>query len=341
MKASKLLYLISALILSSCNSYFDPEGLNPEEKLVLYCMPNPNQDSIIIQLSKSVPVTMTGTPPLGIPNADISVLVNGEPQQVHWNEERTDNLPPQCYYVLNRFKEGDNIEILAESKGFNPVSSATTIPKAFPVEDINLVLKPGIDTRLQFQIKFRDEASSVDYYGIRLVERVVTDREVIDENGELTQTVSEMTAVLSPDITEEPLINNRVGLDATFELDYNYYQNLYIWTDEEVSGREYTLRLNATYTPDYDSEMNGTVETAEKVIIKHYYKVQLYRLSPELYRYLKSVNDISNNELGQNGLAPIRSHYTNILNGFGILGACQITESQWLPNCSENEGQLR
>ena len=43
-----------------------------------------------------------------------------------------------------------------------------------------------------------------------------------------------------------------------------------------------------------------------------------------------SIKDINNNELGNYGLAPIRSHFTNIENGIGILGGCNIYESEWL-----------
>ena len=327
MKTRQFLYALP-LLLASCNSYFDPEGLYPEEKLVLYCMPNPNQDSIVIQLSKSVPVTATGTPPLGIPKANIDFMVNGEKQHVYWNENRTENLPPQCYYVLNNLKEGDKIEIFAGSRDLTPVTSSTVIPTSFPLEDIELAIKPEDTPKLQFRVTFRDNASTDDYYGIRIVEKVITEHKYDDENGVPCDTTVEITSVLNFDVTDEPLLNDRVGLDATFELDYDYYQNLYIWTDEKIPGKEYTLRLTSSYTPDYESD-----EASEYGYYKaiHLYKVYLYHLSPEFYRYLKSVNAISNNELGQNGLAPIRSHYSNILNGFGILGGCQFTESSWLP----------
>ena len=51
-----------------------------------------------------------------------------------------------------------------------------------------------------------------------------------------------------------------------------------------------------------------------------------------MYKYLKSINDIDNNDLGEYGLAPIRSHYTNIENGIGLLGGCNIYETDWIEN---------
>ena len=58
-------------------------------------------------------------------------------------------------------------------------------------------------------------------------------------------------------------------------------------------------------------------------------------LSKEMYTYLKSLNRINNNDLGGYGLAPIRSHYTNVENGIGLLGGCNVYESEWITNPKE------
>ncbi|MCI8999135.1 MAG: DUF4249 domain-containing protein [Muribaculaceae bacterium] len=305
-----ILFLL--LLLCSCDSYFEPECPDTDEKTVLYCMPSPDTDTVLIQLSRSVPLSSSGTPPKGIPGADIDFRINGTLHPVQWNEKATPSLPAECYYVCSHVNEGDRIEIMASTDGIAPVSAFTVIPPPFPLNHISFGLKPGISPQLQIRINFTDDASSVDYYGVRVCRMNVS-------GADSTETV------LKPGLTDEPLLNHKVGIDATFDLDYNYYQDLYIWSDEQVQGKEYTLRLNVDYIPDTPEE-SGQAASGEK----HLYKVALYTLSSELYHYLKSVNDISNNELGQNGLAPIRSHYTNITNGFGVLGGCQYYDSGWL-----------
>ena len=58
-----------------------------------------------------------------------------------------------------------------------------------------------------------------------------------------------------------------------------------------------------------------------------------------MYKYLKSINDIDNNDLGEYGLAPIHSHYTNIENGIGLLGGCSIYETDWIENLKNEENE--
>ena len=87
------------------------------------------------------------------------------------------------------------------------------------------------------------------------------------------------------------------------------------------------MRLKTYYSPDYVSIWDGSN-------YKYSYKVYLYKLSRELFCYLKSVNDVKNNDLGHKGLAPIRSHYSNVENGIGVVGGCRITETEWMDNVS-------
>lgn len=97
-----------------------------------------------------------------------------------------------------------------------------------------------------------------------------------------------------------------------------------------LNGKSYTLHLGTYYREDYDHEYSKTFR---------YYKIYLYRFSEEMYKYLKSVNDINDNELGEYGLAPIRSHYTNIENGIGLLGGCSIYETDWIENLKDEENE--
>ncbi len=89
----------------------------------------------------------------------------------------------------------------------------------------------------------------------------------------------------------------------------------------------YTLRLKTYYSMDYVSMWDG-------YSYKYSYKVYLYKLSRELYLYLKSMNDVKNNDLGHKGLAPIRSHYSNVENGIGVVGGCRVMETEWICNVS-------
>lgn len=324
-----LYILLSMLALGSCTSHFDLGDIEAEQKLVVYCMPAAGCDTTIIQLSRTTPVQGIGVPPAGIPGAYIDFSVNGEKQTVRWADRQTGMVPEMCYYVVRPLKTGDRIDIVAESPGMPPVTSSSTVPEPFPLVDVALGRTTNEWGNMrQFKVTFRDDASTDDFYGIRIFDRISIYSGTLDpDNHEWSYSRSEYVDAVPLDVSGEPLLNNKVGLDATLDFDYFYYGNLFIWSDEKVSGKEYTLRVNTNYRPDYSDEDELSFSRTETT-----YKICLYRLSAEMYHFLKAVNDNENNELGQNGLAPIRSHYSNIENGFGFLGACNRCETGWLRN---------
>ncbi len=55
----------------------------------------------------------------------------------------------------------------------------------------------------------------------------------------------------------------------------------------------------------------------------------LYRISPEFYRFVKSYNDMANNELAQGGFAPVSPTLSNVSGGFGLLGTYATGWSNW------------
>ena len=334
MKPFHLLLYIAASLPIGCNSHFEIEGLQAEEKLVVYCMPTAGYDTTVIQLSKTVPLNSAGLPPEGIPDADIEFTVNGESQKVCWLESGTGSMvPDKSYYVVKKLSKGDRIDIAASSGRLPTVRSSSVVPDGFRLHKVVLAessTDAGYDR--QIRITFSDDPQTEDYYGVRVMKKAHYTYTYFDwaEDRWIEDT---RTGVYLPlvDVSGEPLLNNKIGLDATLDFDYNYYQDLYIWNDNMISGKEYTLKINVEL--EYNDEEDNFSST-------YNYKVCLYRLSPELYKFLKSLNDISNNELGQNGLAPIRSHYSNITDGFGFLGAASLYETPWLDNPDSDETEV-
>jgi hypothetical protein len=61
-------------------------------------------------------------------------------------------------------------------------------------------------------------------------------------------------------------------------------------------------------------------------------------IGQELYKYLKSINDINNSDLSTYGLALITPTFTNINGGIGVIAGYSEVDSPWIDDVqSENK----
>lgn len=310
--------LCMALNLVSCTYHFELDEISAKEKLVLYSFPG-SADTTLIHLSRSIPVQGKGELIKGVRDANVRFLVNGKNQKVIWSEDSTASVPAQCYYVEGGWNPKDQIDIYASVDKLPTVSSHTTVTNEFPLDKIEFKHKAGEKGKLQFQVTFRDDPQAQNYYGMR-IER----KQMYWTDGEY----SDSRHGLELEIDDEPLLNEISGLDNVFMFSNDFFQNLYIWNDAKIQGRTYTLRLNTNYSADYEEDSWDS----HHIIFKAKYRISLYALSEEFYRYIKNLNDIKNNQLGGSGLSPIRPTYTNVQNGIGVVGGCRLTQTQWMDN---------
>lgn len=315
----RFIYIASLLIiLSSCTYEFNINDVETKRKPVVFCMPNTLGDTTLIQVSQSITVNNKGINITAKP--DISFKLNGEEKEIKYTDKATDLLPANSYYVLGKLKEGDKINLEASYPDMPIARSSTVIPQSFPLDKWDMILKDGSYGReIQFRISFTDNEETKDYYGMRIIRKTKTHYygEADDE---------ENIEGINLQLDEEPLLFNKVGFDEIFDITKTYYRDIYLWDDTMLNGKSYTLYPSTYYYENYNN--NERIETIK-------FKIYLYKFSEEMYKYLKSVNDINNNELGEYGLAPIRSHYTNIENGIGLLGGCNIYETDWIDNLKE------
>lgn len=311
----KIIYLILTVMLSSCSYHFELDEADSHEKLVLYCFPS-NNDTTIIQLSRSVPVNQKEPLDKSTRNANILFTVNGEKQAVYWNEDSTSSIPAQCFYALGKWGKGDNLHLKAAVTGLPRVFAQTSMPDNFPLKEFKMIPREGRENTLQVLVAFDDDSRIKDYYGIRLMKKEIETR---DNKEEVSYHSVEF------DLKDEPLLNNLSDLDEIFMFSNHFWGNLYIWDDEKIQGKEYTIRLNMDYQKDYDVDWANLSYRTE-------YKIYFYMLSPECYNYFRTLNNINNNNLGNHGFSPALHHYTNVSGGIGAMGACRITETEWLRN---------
>lgn len=313
----KIIYLSILAFCNACSYHFDIEEMGENPKLVIYSFPG-NQDTTFIQVSKSIPVSSKQDQQTALSGAKITFCVNGKEKEVQYAEEGSTSMPQACNYVLGKFYPGDRIEIKAEAENLPAVSSRTEIPAFFPLKQFNLVKKLDSYGKkiIQFQISLQDDPSEINYYGV-IIEKMS------DYSG--SYYIRNLTLL---NTEEEPLLHQTGALDDLLLGDsYDTYGGMYIFSDNKINGKEYTLRLNDnnSYEPNSDY-LDGTRWS------RFYYRVTVFGLSADYYLYAKNILDLRNNELGRYGLSPIRPSYTNIQNGLGLLGGYSMEQSEWLEN---------
>jgi hypothetical protein len=113
---------------------------------------------------------------------------------------------------------------------------------------------------------------------------------------------------------DEPVLNKYSLGEKIFDESNDFYQNFYVFDNS-------SFLHDSTYTLHLDIRSEGDVRG---------YYVELYRLTPELYNFFKSVNDSKNNSTANYGISFVRPSYTNIYNGIGVIGGYAMTKSNWI-----------
>lgn len=322
--------MLLCLTLISCKDDFDIQKLQDYPRLVVYCFPT-DGDTTLVAVARSLPVASVKgyIDALSREKVDAHIIykVNGVEQTVKRiaNEEEAQLFTRSTnssvlsqlvgqYYVVGKQKAGDKISLQVSAPDFSSVSASTYIPEKVGVElgDVKLEMKSsdGYNTITIDRIEavFHDNPSSEDYYSVKLK---LQTKEASNSQTLLTE--------------NEPLLNNRTKLDDDFGMDnYEYFDNAYIFNDRTINGKTYTLHLDVH--SNYSSYGFS-------------YVVDLYKVTPDYYRFLKSINDAQSNSWADVGLMQVTPTYSNVKGGFGVVAGYNISSvSKYFSHDEDNGG---
>lgn len=112
------------------------------------------------------------------------------------------------------------------------------------------------------------------------------------------------------------LLNNTSNTEFDFgDWNADFYKNIYNFTNATFAKGRATLHLYIDVWASFGYKS---------------YRPHLIALSEEYNSMLRSLNDITNNDLGKYGLAFAYSTYTNVHGGYGCIGAYAETVGEWL-----------
>ncbi len=335
-----LCLILTCLTFASCKDDFDVDKLQDTSRLVVYCFPTEG-DTTLVAVSKSLPIAsfkgemdVQSQQPV---DAHIIYKVNG----VELPVKRIENLEEARlfstnnakwhlvrlvgqYYVVGKQKEGDNIQVQVSADGFSSVSASTYIPNRVNIQmgEVRFDEKNSdadsysrVD---KIEATFQDNASTQDYYSVMVKLRQM--------EGTHRDSLSWVTRDIELSTMGEPLLNRKTKLNDDFGFDdFTFYGNSYIFNDRTINGQSYTLHLEAMSADMHANEYNnyGTWDW----VFGYDYIVELYKVTPEYYRFLKSINDAQSNDWADAGLMQVAPTYSNVKGGFGIVAGYNVSTS--------------
>ena len=306
----RLLYCLSAiLLLSSCETVFD---INPQTspKLYLQCFAGAG-DVNVIQLFRTYPVGETPDTENAffLEDAEIELMIDGTRKEVHYASEANGIVPAGCWYVNGTVGSGAEVEIKATYGDIPQIKASTVVPEKFP--PCNISLSDGF-----VSVTLNDMESCTDFYGLA----VEGEARALDDSGLM---IPFDCMSISDDVELWGTGTAREYVDLNFNgwATYAGYGNLRLWSDKSFNGQTKTLafRWSSMLFP-------GHLEGHEWDI---FYRVRLYKVSPEFWNYALSRDNIANNHLAYIGLAPSSNSYSNVKGGLGVLGSYSLRVSGW------------
>ena len=338
------------LMLVSCKDDINIDSINNSEKIVVYCFPT-ESDTTYMQIARSVPVKnySNTVDEKAIDNAEINYTVNGKTSKI-------ETIGKGFYKITGAQKKGDNITFNVKADGLPPVYATTTIPESVnickpTVKEITIYDKDysSLQKFDQVTATFTDNASTHDYYAVRvLVKNYSGSVTAYYENGaayfpdiatyELyknsvkwdsvsTRYIDSRCSIADINTSSEELLSPTSEMDDNFGFSNNFYQNMYTFDDSSINGKTYTLHLNISSNASYKVSTNSGNKYYD---FNKAYQVQLIRLTPQYYHFLKSLNEIRNNDMAQYGLSQISPTVSNVSSGLGLFGGWINSQTDWV-----------
>ena len=312
-KVLALVYVLVSLV--SCERKFELEYEDMEDRLRIKCQPSTMWDNYTILVTGVR--SMAKHPkeyehPVGL---DVKLFVDGELMEMsQWESETALE-----FNVEHNPNPGQKIRLEASADGFVPVHAEVVVPD--PVEDFEVSFEKLEDMYYGVTLKYVDNPETEDMYGAVVYLRRV--KETLE--GEFVELVQHEVC----SSIELPTY----FLDASdgILLDYNDGGDIAIWRDTRAHDGGYqTYTFSVRRHEDYQVSDTGlAVGSGGTHVIRTQYRVSVFKVSKEYYRYHFGVWSDHNNMMGAAGLASPTNTYTNIHGGLGVLGATSHSHDEW------------
>lgn len=324
-----IFFILTLALFTSCYQEINLDEYRTAPKIVINC-------AAFTDVPLTASVTRTwfyteNTPYVKLPNAKVELYVNDNfVEQMKWQPLKTEtetrsSVPDSVFASGYVPKGGDRIKIVASNPGYQTVYAEDVVPIKVPIVKIAYTAKKVdlgykasyyyydengqmVDMseywEIIYRITFRDIPDQDNYYMIRI------DKDGLDEGRYGYGGGYYIYAgidYIDPILKEENTI-----LDGSLGFDGLNNENGCLFTDRDIEGKEYTLRLKELTSSRFSPKKRS---------------ITLYTISRSYYQYILSLQKVGGSTveggLGNLGFGePIRI-YSNVVDGTGILGTSQ------------------
>lgn len=303
MKYIYIIIVIVAILSSSCEKILDLPVEDMETQMVLNSIIYPSNNYILANLTKSKSIFDNSYSFEGIWDATIKLYEDDvfigdmycEYDPTKFNEDEWWGYPSGPYtgnYILYyKPKIGKKYRAEAFHNKYGNVSATTSIlPEVLinRIDSVSAINEEG-EKVIKLSINFTDPAEENNYYLVNFYSRQVFWDEDSMRYESMISTWFE---------TNDPIV----------EEDYNSSQGI-LFSDELINGKDYSLNVNVSRDLYYSPYSDSTTLL-----------VTLKNITEDMYKYnITKYKQIQNG--GDPFSEPVRI-FSNVSNGFGIMGAC-------------------
>lgn len=299
--ATLCLLVFLAVFATACNDSVSLDQLSRHpSKLVVYAFPTEG-DTIDITISATYPISGK-MPTLDVQT--VSCTTNGTADRIVFRGDTIveGGIPVSRFTAIGTHANGDAIEIKVQAANFPEAYGSTVIPQKPTIESARLDASSYKEFNYPVVRLDMLDNMSTSYYAVRIESKYKANP--FGTNGYMPIVVA-----------AEPLLSNSSNIDIDLsDWESDFYRYIYNFDNTSFNDGKATLHL---YVDTWLSE---------SVV----YRPHLFALSTEYNSMLRSLNDISNNDLGKYGLAFAYSTYTNVHGGYGCIGAYAEVVGDWL-----------
>jgi len=310
--------VLAVMIHAGCETVIDYRGPETEPRAVIYALLEPDM-FISVTVSESHSVFQIPWKPRQIRDATVRVRRDGkllETLAYQGSDPADENAPvsPYSKYTseTNKPEYGHVYRIEVMIPGYPAAYGETELPAPVAVELADTTYSDiGYgNRRLTVKLRFRDPADGKNYYRLTAPS---TRGNYYGDHGQPydpEQKVYVRINDLSYGALGDPIISPTKEDDL---LDIYPQNEYYIFTDDLIPGKEYTLNL----------EYNGFhFSTEHYEFLRAFFR--LNSITRDLYLYLQSYS--AYNRTADNPFAEPVPVYSNITNGLGIVGALSFSQ---------------